>query len=204
MKKDARLFKMDLVPGLNPISFPMTPLRPAIGDILPPTLPAESVAGFEGKWVTARRDESGQWKGNLTDLTGGLGYWVMMSAAGTIRVDIPAVDHYSPLPSVPVHAGWNLLGVFDAEKHAAGEPPGPIGEDRGNADRYFEGLDWEVAYTHEPRTDEWRRIVKGQNGSGAIVTGKGYWVWVRSPAVLTPCGALGPVGAVETQTGAAR
>ena len=85
-------------------------------------------AGVPERRVADRRSTTtSTWRGTLTDIVGGYGYWVQTTAFESISTLIPETDTSSILPTAKVIKGWNLLGVVDV---AAGRCPGdpPVGE----------------------------------------------------------------------------
>ena len=189
MKRGKKLpFKLDLIPGWNLISFPGTPVKPAVADVFPPSLGVEVILTYQNAyWLTCVLEED-RWEGELTEVTGGYGYWAKASVPQTIETLIAEVKPDAPLPMVDAIAGWNLIGVLDVEQHAAGEAPGEPGCGGSDADRYFSSLDWKVAYSLDTPPGEWTRILPGKNGEGVIANGRAYWVWVENAGVLSPCG----------------
>ena len=184
-------YEIRVSPGWNLISVPRDPEETAIGDVLAGAESISTMMGYQnGDWLTARKTNDG-WQGSLTEFRGGYGYWAFADANETIPVALVRPDRFSPALSVPVSYGWNLLGALDAARNSAGEPPSATD---GSADRCFADIDWEVAYSLErnsakPNEVVWKRIVPGDNGSGAIRNGSAYWVWVNAPGALTACGA---------------
>ena len=76
-KEPREPYEIKVSPGWNLISLPATPLEPAIGSVLENNPYISPVLGYqEGDWVTAIQQEDGTWRGRLTELTGGYGYWI--------------------------------------------------------------------------------------------------------------------------------
>ena len=179
-------YEIRVSPGWNLISVPRDPEETAIGGALAAAESLSTVMGYQnGDWLTARKTADG-WEGDLTEFRGGYGYWVLARADETIPVALVRPDRLAPAPAVPVSYGWNLLGALDAERNAPGEP---LSATDGGADRCFAGVDWEVAYSLErnsAKPDEvvWKRIVPGDDGSGAVLNGSAYWIWVNAPGAL--------------------
>ena len=57
-------------------------------------------------------------------IVGGYGYWVHARTFESIETMLTEVDPAGTLPTVPVTAGWNLLGVLDIFQNDEGDPPG--------------------------------------------------------------------------------
>ena len=79
----------------------------------------------------------------------------------SISAVIPSADPTDVLPTVPVIAGWNLLGVVDISQGAAGSEP--IGKEE--ADDYFVSIDWRVGYYFR---NEVERLAEDRPGRRAV------------------------------------
>ena len=197
-------YEIEVQPGWNLLSFPATPVEPGIGDVLASNQYISPVLGYqEGDWLTAIREEDGTWRGRLMEITGGYGYWMHARTFESIETMLAEVDQAATLPTVPVTAGWNLLGVLDIFQNAEGDPPGQS-DAEGNfaaanyeADNYFSSIDWKVSYTYDTRQSLWVKATPGVGGASTpndpgdddtneIVNGKGYWVWSPAPNTLVP------------------
>ncbi len=187
-------YEIDVQPGWNLVSLPATPVDSGIADVLANNQYISPVLGYqEGDWITAIREEDGTWRGRLTEIVGGYGYWVHARTFESIETMLSEVDPAGILPTVPVTAGWNLLGVLDIFQNDAGDPPG---EESANgfaaanyeADNYFSSIDWKVAYTYDTTQSLWVKTVPEATSDGAneIKNGNGYWVWSPSPSTLVP------------------
>ena len=149
-----------LTRGWNLISFPYTPVRPALADVFQDTSVSVVLSYWDGEWVTAV-NEDGLWTGTLGEVSGGYGYWVMTPTDEELVVTMKGSAR------VRIIQGWNLLGV--------------IGEEERDADAYFDALDWRVANTLEAPVEDvdndgsWQKIRRGEHGT--LYPHKGYWVW---------------------------
>ena len=181
-------YEIRVSPGWNLISVPRDPEETAIGGALAAAESISTVMGYQnGGWLTARKTGDG-WEGDLAEFRGGYGYWALAHADETIPVALVRPDRLAPAPAVPVSYGWNLLGALDVARNAPGESSSATD---GAADRCFAGVDWEVAYSLErnsakPNEVVWKRIVPGDDGSGAVLNGSAYWIWVNAPGALAP------------------
>ena len=138
------------------------------------------------EWLTAVNDQ-GTWRGTLTEIVGGYGYWVQTTAFESISTLIPETDTSSVLPTARVIKGWNLLGVVDVQQAAAGKAPSGNGE----ADDYFNNFDWRVAYAFNtcqqpvdqdaPGRRRYRRDSKRQGLLGLEHRGQARWSRNRPP-----------------------
>ena len=80
---------------------------------------------------------------------------------------------------MPIVAGWNLVGVVDAEQddvgaaHLAGDYLTSLGKN------------WRVAYSYETQQNSWKKLLPS-NGEAELENGRGYWLWNVAPGVLVP------------------
>ena len=178
-------YKIAIRPGWNLISFPGTPADEGIGDVMAGNPDTGIVLGYQnGAWVSAISN-AGEWQGTLTEIVGGYGYWVQTTVFEAISAVIPSADPTNVLPSVPVIAGWNLLGVVDIAQGDAGDAP--IGKEE--ADDYFVSIDWRVGYYFKNETNDWQKIIPTadpSDGGEEILNGKGYWIWSIRAGKLVP------------------
>ena len=200
--KERQPYEIAVSPGWNLVSLPATPLEPAIDAVLADNQYISPVLGYqEGDWITAVREEDGTWRGRLTEIVGGYGYWVHARTFESIETMLSEVDPAGTLPTVPVTAGWNLLGVLDIFQNDEGTPPGasvpdPDGGDptvgEAEADDYFSSIPWKVAYTYSTSHSLWLKTVPededdmADENTGEIENGNGYWVWSSTPGTLVP------------------
>ena len=175
-------YKVNLIPGWNLVSVPGTPLDSGVQSVMGATAEAEIVLAYQDDaWLTAVND-NGTWRGTLTDIVGGYGYWVQTTAFESISTLIPETDTSSVLPTADVIEGWNLLGVVDVRQNAAGKAP----SGGGKADDYFGNVKWKVAYSFDTSNNSWSKSIPGDDAADAIKNGKGYWVWSTEAGKLVP------------------
>ncbi|MDE2884998.1 MAG: hypothetical protein OXO53_07870 [Chloroflexota bacterium] len=177
-------YEIELDPGWNLISVPGDPFNPAVSAVIG-DLKADTVLGFQGgEWVTAVKGEDGRWMGTLTDIQGGYGYWVRTTVVETIETVIPPVLPTSVLPTVPIVAGWNLIGVVDPEQHDT-----DTADARHSVDEYLTSLGnaWRVAYGFETQQNSWSKLLpKASPDPSMVENGRGYWLWNTRPGTLVP------------------
>ncbi len=188
-------YEIDISPGWNLISVPGTPVDPSLNAVIPPSGGISAVMSYQdGNWLTAAVGEDGSWRGSLTEIEAGYGYWVFATSFATVAPLIPEPETTSLPPTVRVNHGWNLLGIIDLFQNAAGKAPG-AGDGDGEADNYFGSFDWRVAYTFEGQYHRWVRIAPEDDEDDEaeddgeppeIVNGRGYWVWSAEPGTLVP------------------
>ena len=173
-------YEINLTPGWNLVSVPGTPLDSSINAVMGSTNDAGIVLAYQDdEWLTAVNDQ-GTWRGTLTDIVGGYGYWVQTTAFETISTLIPETDTSSVLPTARVIMGWNLLGVVDVQQNDAGDPP----SGSGDPDDYLDNVEWRVAYSFNTANNQWTKLIPGADEG--IVNGKGYWVWSTKDGTLVP------------------
>ena len=179
-------YSITLQPGWNLISVPGDPFNPAVGSVIGSDLKADTVLGFQGgEWVTSVRNDDDRWQGTLTDIQGGYGYWVRTTVVEDIETVIPPTLPTSVLPTVPIVAGWNLVGVVDAAQKKVDA------NSRFDADDYLTSLKnvWRVAYSFETQLNRWDKLLPDP-ASGAdqfyVHNGSGYWLWSTRPGTLVP------------------
>ena len=188
-------YEIDISPGWNLISVPGTPVDPSLNAVIPPSGGISAVMSYQdGNWLTAAVGEDGSWRGSLTEIEAGYGYWVFATSFATVAPLIPEPETTSLPPTVRVNHGWNLLGIIDLFQNAAGKAPG-AGDGDGEADNYFGSFDWRVAYTFDGQYHRWVRIAPEDDEDDEaeddgeppeIVNGRGYWVWSAEPGTLVP------------------
>ena len=180
-------YKVALSPGFNLISLPGDPTTPAIDSVLPSTHPATTVLSYQpdnaaGPWLVATRTSGTDWSANsantLTEIRSGHGYWVQTGAFTALSTMIPERDPSQVLPTFPVVAGWNLLGVVDLAVAATTATV--------SADTYLASITWTVAYTFDTQSNAWTKITKGSSPAGVLNNGQGAWVWSEKKDVLAP------------------
>lgn len=188
-------YEIDISPGWNLISVPGTPTDPSLNAVIPPGGGISAVMSYQdSNWLTAAVAEDGSWRGSLTEIEAGYGYWVFATSFATVAPLIPEPSTTSLPPTVRVNHGWNLLGIVDLFQNAAGKAPG-AGDGDGEADNYFGSFDWRVAYTFDGQYHRWVRIApeddkddeaEDDDEPPEIVNGRGYWVWSAEPGTLVP------------------
>ena len=178
-----RPYKVNLIPGWNLVSVPGTPLDSSIQAVMGDSMDATIVLAYQDDaWLTAVND-NGTWRGTLTDIVGGYGYWVQTTAFRAISALIPETDTSSVLPTAKVIAGWNLLGVVDVRQNSSGKAPAGGGE----ANDYFKNISWKVAYSFDTDNNTWNKSIPGDGANAnEIINGKGYWVWSTEAGTLVP------------------
>ena len=184
-------YEIDVQPGWNLVSLPATPVDSGIADVLANNQYISPVLGYQdGDWITAIREEDGTWRGRLTEIVGGYGYWVHARTFSTIATMLAEVDPAATLPTVPVTAGWNLLGVLDIFQNSAGTRrarQATTATRLTTTSAASRGV-WRTPTTRL-RACGSRRVPKNPataEGQDEILNGKGYWVWSSTPSTLVP------------------
>ena len=79
-------YELNVVPGWNLISFPGTPHDPSLGGVIPSDARVSPVLAYQdGDWVTAAMGADGVWRGNLTEVEAGFGYWLFTTTYATLN-----------------------------------------------------------------------------------------------------------------------
>ena len=198
-------FEKRLSPGWNLVSLPGEPADSSIAAVFGPGVEVRTVYSYDpvipGGWMVAVRETlDSDWQGDLTEITGQHGYWVLSDAIQDWEVSIPrlaggAAGTGTPIqpPVIPLYAGWNLIPVTDVKGNAldAGVPV--------SAETYLQSLDDGVVPARvlgfDTIRNEWYTVLDGDmTGPGMGVNleiGSGYWVFVREAISLVPGGAAG-------------
>jgi len=180
-------YSVALSPGFNLISLPGDPTDTSLDSVLPATHPATTVLSYQpndanGPWLVATRASGEAWSSNaantLSTITSGNGYWVQTGAFAPLKTLIPERDPSQVLPTFPLVAGWNLIGVVDL---TLGATTATI-----SADVYLASISWTVAYTFDTQSNKWTKITKASAPAGVLYNGQGVWVWVEKKDVLAP------------------
>ena len=184
-------YKLGLTPGWNLVSVPGTPLDSSVQSVMGDSMNASIVLAYQDDaWLTAVND-NGTWRGTLTDIVGGYGYWVQTTAFESISALIPETDTSSVLPTASVIRGWNLLGVVDVLQAPTKEDTCVAPSGGSEADDYFGNFDWKVAYSFDTSNNTWDKAIEGSEAAAdatadEICNGKGYWVWSTEAGTLVP------------------
>ena len=179
--KDPDPFEIKLTPGWNLVSLPASPQLTAVNEVIPADHPASIVLTYDpqeaGGWLSANRGEDGMFTGTLTDITGGIGYWIFTDSFESIKVAVSSVGGGQPvpLPTVNLVQGWNLLPVLDITGTKKS------GDDLRTATTYLRG-DVIRAYQYNPSTNRYTVVADDAN----LKVGTGYWVYMSKAKVLVP------------------
>ena len=198
-------FEKRLSPGWNLVSLPGEPADSSIAAVFGPGVEVRTVYSYDpvipGGWQVAVRETlDSDWQGDLTEITGQHGYWVLSDAIQDWEVSIPrlaggAAGTGTPIqpPVIPMYAGWNLIPVTDVSGNAlsAGIPISAM----VYLNSLDDGLDLARVLGYDTIRNEWFTVLDMQMGSpGDLSIGSGYWVFVREAAALVPGGVAGVGG----------
>ena len=198
-------FEKRLSPGWNLVSLPGEPADSSIAAVFGPGVEVRTVYSYDpvipGGWQVAVRETlDSDWQGDLTEITGQRGYWVLSDAIQDWEVIIPrlaggASGTGTPIqpPVIPMYAGWNLIPVTDVSGNAlsAGIPISAM----VYLNSLDDGLDLARVLGFNTIKNEWFTVLDMQKGSpGDLRIGSGYWVFVREAAALVPGGVAGVSG----------
>ena len=198
-------FEKRLSPGWNLVSLPGEPADSSIAAVFGPSVEVRTVYSYNpvipGGWQVAVRETlDSDWQGDLTEITGQHGYWVLSDAIQDWEVSIPrlaggASGTGTPIqpPVIPMYAGWNLIPVTDVSGNALGTSRSVSAEVYLNS--LDDGLDLARVLGYDTIRNEWFTVLDAQMGSpGNLSIGSGYWVFVRAAAALVPGGVASTGG----------
>ena len=192
---DREPFERRLSPGWNLVSLPGEPADSSIASVFGPGIEVRTVYSYDpvipGGWMVAVRETlDSDWQGDLTEITGQRGYWVLSDAIQDWEVSIPrlaggASGTGTPIqpPVIPMYAGWNLIPVTDVSGNAL-DTSGTV-----SATVYLnsldDGLDLARVLGYDTIRNEWFTVLD-TGSTGDLSIGSGYWVFVREAAALVP------------------
>ena len=173
-----------LEPGMNLVSFPEIPAEPGINEVFPATTGVDVVLAYDPSldvpWLISQRNAEGVFgeDAEIQSVHVGRAYWVQSAAFSDITyASRPYLDSSqvppAPPPAIAVLGGEsNLIGFISLS-----------GDDSVDADDYFVGVKWQVAYTYDS-SDGWTVLRPG--GEGVVEAKRGYIVFATSDGVVTP------------------
>jgi hypothetical protein len=181
-----------LNPGVNLISLPGNPATTSIeGVITNPDVTAVLTydPSTPTKWLAAEKAPDGSWVGNLTEISGSLGYWVTTTSFDALSVDIVSFSAGgAALP--PTHnlvPGWNLVPVTvltleneDMKEVSATADAAPV-----DANTYL-GNNWLRAITYDSASGRFVSIGPDDEETPVLTVGKGYFVWMTKAHTVVP------------------
>ena len=198
-------FEKRLSPGWNLVSLPGEPADSSIAAVFGSGVEVRTVYSYDpvipGGWMVAVRETlDSDWQGDLTEITGQHGYWVLSDAIQDWEVSIPrlaggASGTGTPIqpPVIPMYAGWNLIPVTDVSGNALGTSRSVSAEVYLNS--LDDGLDLARVLGYDTIRNEWFTVLDAQMGSpGNLSISSGYWVFVREAAALVPGGVASTGG----------
>ena len=198
-------FEKRLSPGWNLVSLPGEPADSAIAAVFGPGVEVRTVYTYDpvipGGWQVAVRETlDSDWQGDLTEINGQRGYWVLSDAIQDWEVIIPrlaggASGTGTPIqpPVIPLYAGWNLIPVSDISGNGSGG-------DTLSADVYLqsldEGIDLARVLGFDTIRNQWETVLDpDMQMNNTLTIGSGYWIFVREATSLVPSGYVGGGGA---------
>ena len=193
-------FERRLNPGWNLVSLPGEPADSSIGSVFGPGVEVRTVYTYDpvvpGGWMVAVRETlDSDWQGDLTEITGSRGYWVLSDAIQDWEVSIPrlaggAAGTGTPIqpPVIPLYAGWNLIPVTDISGNGSGG-------DTVSADVYLQnlddGLDLARVLGFDTIRNQWQTVLDpDMQMNNTLRIGDAYWIFVREAASLVPSGYI--------------
>ena len=197
-------FEKRLSPGWNLVSLPGEPADSSIASVFGPGVEVRTVYSYDpvipGGWMVAVRETlDSDWQGDLTEINGQHGYWVLSDAIQDWEVSIPrlaggAAGTGTPIqpPVIPLYAGWNLIPVTDISGNGSGGQT-------INADVYLQslddGLDLARVLGFDTIRNQWETVLDpDMQMNNTLTIGAGYWIFVREATSLIPSGYVGGGG----------
>ena len=200
-------FEKRLSPGWNLVSLPGEPADSSIGSVFGPGVEVRTVYSYDpvlpGGWQVAVRETlDSDWQGDLTEINGQHGYWVLSDAIQDWEVSIPRLAGGSagtgtPIqpPVIPLYAGWNLIPVTDISGNGSGG-------DRVSARVYLQSLEAGVEAARvlgfNTIRNQWETVLDpDMQMNNTLEIGAGYWIFVREATSLVPSGYVGGGGVAD-------
>ena len=191
-------FEKRLSPGWNLVSLPGEPADSSIAAVFGPGVEVRTVYSYDpvipGGWMVAVRETlDSDWQGDLTEINGRHGYWVLSDAIQDWEVSIPrlaggAAGTGTPIqpPVIPLYAGWNLIPVTDISGNGSGG-------DTLNAVVYLQSLEAGVEAARvlgfDTIRNQWETVLDpDMQMNNTLEIGAGYWIFVREATSLVPSG----------------
>ena len=198
-------FEKRLSPGWNLVSLPGEPADSSIAAVFGPDVEVRTVYSYDpvipGGWQVAVRETlDSDWQGDLTEIDGRSGYWVLSDAIQDWEVSIPrlaggAAGTGTPIqpPVIALYAGWNLIPVSDISGNGSGG-------DTLSADVYLQSLDDGIDLARvlgfDTIRNQWETVLDpDMQMNNTLTIGSGYWIFVREATSLVPSGYVGGGGA---------
>ena len=195
---DRSPFEKRLSPGWNLVSLPGEPADSSIAAVFGPGVEVRTVYSYDpvipGGWMVAVRETlDSDWQGDLTEINGRHGYWVLSDAIQDWEVSIPrlaggAAGTGTPIqpPVIPLYAGWNLIPVTDISGDGSGG-------DTLNAVVYLQSLETGVEAARvlgfDTIRNQWETVLDpDMQMNNTLEIGAGYWIFVREATSLVPSG----------------
>jgi len=174
-----------LTRGMNLISFRENPVSPGINDVFGTGSGVDLVLTYDANdwnpWQVAQRDPStGEfgWDSEIETIEIGRAYWVNSDGFNDVEYLSSAWEPTAgSIPGTPpaitvVGGAWNLVGFVSMS-----------GETEIDADDYFAGSNWSIAYTYAPSTG-WAAIRPVT--ALTVDADKGYYVFATADGTITP------------------
>ena len=156
--KESPTWDLKLTAGMNLVSLPSNPANGNINKVFGGASQVDLVFTFEGaqSLVAVRNPGTGEFAGTLTSIDARHAYWVSVTNATTVEIDIPPTSQLAVLPNIAVKGGeWNLvpvlsLGAVDDGTAGRGAKPGT----KIDADAYLGDFQTAFGWT----SGRWQRV----------------------------------------------
>ena len=199
-KSDRTDFKMRLYAGWNLISVPTDPVDQAVATVFA-NVGVKQVISYSATnpkqpWGIASQAD-GIWTSSTTpaleNISAGAGYWVESSdfedSVMTLTGPTGAGDVRPALVTIPVAAGWNLIGVVDQDKDQSqkadfGTTLNVLTLGTATAQNwklYVTGISASKAYIYKAASSEFD-LLDISGTTSAVIVGDGAWIYVSPQA----------------------
>ena len=175
---------IQLQPGMNLVSFPEIPAEPGINEVFPAGSGVDVVLSYDPAldvpWLISQRNAEGVFgeDAEIQSVQVGRAYWVQTGGFNDIKyASRPFLDPTQVPPPVPP-----VVAVLGGESNLIGFIS-LTGADSVDADDYFKGVSWQVAYTFDPSSG-WAVLRPG--GEDTVDAKKGYIVFASKDGWVTP------------------
>lgn len=199
-KSDRTDFKMRLYAGWNLISVPTDPVDQAVATVFANAgvkqVISYSATNPKQPWGIASQAD-GVWTSSTTpaleNISAGVGYWVESSdfedSIMTLTGPTGAGDVRPALVTIPVAAGWNLIGVVDQDKDQSqkadfGTTLNVLTKGAATAQNwklYVTGVSASKAYIYKAASSEFD-LLDISGTTSAVIIGDGAWIYVSPQA----------------------
>lgn len=167
--------QIQLTAGWNLISPNGSLIDPSISSVFGSTPQVvQAYTWMYDRWVIAKRESSGNWSGDLTEMVDGRGYWVNSTDAVTLVLRTYAPVSVSGVLSYSYPAGWNAIGFVSQQSTK------PVSSYLSNIDGK-----WTIIHSFD-QINGWQSSSPSGVGFQNMEIGRGYWLYLSEPGTIIP------------------